>query len=234
MRQVDELLGKFHLLSPLRRIGGVEFASRAVTHQPHLTVREPFLYAQALCLGNRRFHSMFVSRAKFYCLKSGCLKGFDDRLEVHILQHIVGDSAELHGDILSRLPAAAIPTNLLRDYTGSGQPWGVMPLEEALLARTVNLGLLWGVAGAVSLLADQPVSFSRDIQPLLEAKCWTCHGGAVQLSRLDLRTREAALKGGQRGTAIVPGKSGESRLYRLIAGLEKPAMPLGGSLTAGE
>ena len=79
--------------------------------------------------------------------------------------------------------------------------------------------------------ADQPVSFGRDIQPVLESSCWKCHGGAVQLSKLDLRTRDAALKGGERGPALVPFKAAESRLYRVIAGLEKPAMPLGGKLT---
>ena len=96
-----------------------------------------------------------------------------------------------------------------------------------------NLGLLWGMTGVASLLAaDQPVSFNRDIQPIFDGSCWKCHGGAVQLSRLDLRSRESALRGGQRGTAVVPGKAGESRLYRVVAGMEKPAMPLDGKLTA--
>src|SRR5258708_25169175 len=51
----------------------------------------------------------------------------------------------------------------------------------------------------------------------------------MQLSKLDLRTREGALKGGAHGPAIVPGKADESRLYGQLAGLEKPAMPLDGS-----
>ena len=80
--------------------------------------------------------------------------------------------------------------------------------------------------------ADKPVSFSADIRSIFETSCWKCHGGAVQLSKLDLRTRDAALKGGQRGAAIVPGKSSESRLYRVVAGLEKPSMPLDGKLNA--
>ncbi|MBM3774736.1 MAG: DUF1553 domain-containing protein [Acidobacteria bacterium] len=79
-----------------------------------------------------------------------------------------------------------------------------------------------------------PVSFDRDIRPLLEARCLKCHGAAIQLSKLDLRTREAALKGGARGPAIVPSQPAESRLYRLVSGLEKPAMPLDGALDASE
>jgi mono/diheme cytochrome c family protein len=104
-----------------------------------------------------------------------------------------------------------------------------------LLSRGTNLWLCWGIAGVASLAAaDQPVSFSRDIQPVFAASCWTCHGGNVQLSKLDLRSRDTALKGGQRGAAIVPGKAAESRLYRVVAGLEKPAMPMGGTLTAAQ
>jgi hypothetical protein len=82
--------------------------------------------------------------------------------------------------------------------------------------------------------ADKPVSFSSDIRPIFEASCWKCHGGAVQLSKLDLRTRETALKGGERGADIAPGKAADSRLYRVVAGLEKPAMPLDGKLTADQ
>ncbi|HLK69241.1 MAG TPA: PSD1 and planctomycete cytochrome C domain-containing protein [Bryobacteraceae bacterium] len=77
-----------------------------------------------------------------------------------------------------------------------------------------------------------PLSFASDIRPILENRCWKCHGGAVQLSHLDLRTREGALRGGTKGAALVPGKPEESRVYRLTAGLEKPAMPMDGALTA--
>jgi hypothetical protein len=80
--------------------------------------------------------------------------------------------------------------------------------------------------------ADKPVSFTKDIEPVLQGSCWKCHGSAIQLSKLDLRTRDGALKGGEKGPAIVPGKAEESKLYRLVAGLEKPAMPMDGKLTA--
>ncbi len=50
----------------------------------------------------------------------------------------------------------------------------------------------------------------------------------MQSSRLNLSTLEGALRGGARGSAIVPGKAEDSRLYRMAAGLDTPAMPLGG------
>jgi hypothetical protein len=89
------------------------------------------------------------------------------------------------------------------------------------------------IAGSIDA-ADKPVSFTADIRPVFENSCWKCHGSAIQLSKLDLRTRDAALKGGDKGAAIVPGKAEDSRLYRLVAGLEKPSMPLDGKLTADQ
>ncbi len=80
-------------------------------------------------------------------------------------------------------------------------------------------------------MAGEPVSFAKDIRPILENSCLKCHGAAIQLSKFDLRTRESAMKGGEKGPAIGPGKPEESKLYRLVAGLEKPAMPMDGKLT---
>src|ERR1051326_6736273 len=94
--------------------------------------------------------------------------------------------------------------------------------------------LLLGFGWTTLYAADRPVSFGADILPILEASCWKCHGGAVQLSKLDLRTRDAVLRGGVRGAAMVPGKAADSRLYRLVAGLERPSMPLDGKLDTGQ
>ena len=68
------------------------------------------------------------------------------------------------------------------------------------------------------------VSFEKDVQPILEKNCLSCHGETTQ-GRLDLRTRETAVKGGARGSDIVPGDATASRLYRRVAGLERPSMP---------
>src|SRR4051794_11657137 len=122
-------------------------------------------------------------------------------------------------------------------------PWPNSPADRIILTqdhssrgeivrmRRANLWLLLFSGPASLVAADKPVSFTQDIRPIFESSCWKCHGSAVQLSRLDLRSRESALKGGQKGAAIVPGKAAESRLYRVVAALEKPAMPLDGKLT---
>src|SRR5213594_1076004 len=108
-----------------------------------------------------------------------------------------------------------------------------------LTRRTIFAWMIWvlGVGWVVSVpstlsRAQESVSFTRDIQPILQNSCWKCHGEAMQLSKLDLRTLEGALKGGEKGAAIVPCKAEDSRLYRRVAGLERPAMPMDSKLTS--
>ena len=74
--------------------------------------------------------------------------------------------------------------------------------------------------------AAQSVDFTRDIQPLLAGKCFSCHGPEKQRADLRLDRRDAAFRGGESGVVIVPGKSAESMLVRLVGGLvEDKVMP---------
>ena len=68
--------------------------------------------------------------------------------------------------------------------------------------------------------AKSEVAFARDIRPLLEARCWKCHGDTKHESGLSLHRREAALAGGDSGKEFEPGKSAESRLIRYVSGLD--------------
>ena len=62
------------------------------------------------------------------------------------------------------------------------------------------------------------ISYLRDIQPLLETRCYRCHGAERQRGELRLDVREFALKGGESGqSGVVPGHSDESRLFKLVA-----------------
>jgi hypothetical protein len=74
--------------------------------------------------------------------------------------------------------------------------------------------------------AQDAISFAKDIRPIVEASCWKYHSATVQLSKPNLRTRESAIAGGVHGPAVSPGSPGASRLYRMVAGAEKPSMPL--------
>ena len=69
--------------------------------------------------------------------------------------------------------------------------------------------------------AQSKVDFVREIQPMLSQHCYSCHGPDKQESNLRLDLKSAAFKGGDSGPVIVAGKSAESRLIHLVAGLEK-------------
>ena len=61
---------------------------------------------------------------------------------------------------------------------------------------------------------------------ILINRCIECHG-ANQSSGLDLRSRETALKGGNRGPALIPGKPEQSLLYQSILRQGELKMPMG-------
>ncbi|PYV39968.1 MAG: hypothetical protein DMG06_21655 [Acidobacteria bacterium] len=71
------------------------------------------------------------------------------------------------------------------------------------------------------------VDFARDVQPIFQSRCASCHGNDVQMSGLRLDNRMSALKGGKSGRpAIVPGRSSESLLIRYVSGVDpKVIMP---------
>ncbi len=68
--------------------------------------------------------------------------------------------------------------------------------------------------------ATVPIDFAKDILPILEASCLRCHGAVNPKGRFRLDTREAALRGGENGLAILPGRSAESRLIHYVARLD--------------
>ncbi|MCP5116306.1 MAG: hypothetical protein GY953_36215, partial [bacterium] len=80
------------------------------------------------------------------------------------------------------------------------------------------------------------VDYVREIAPLLESRCYACHGSQQQMSGLRLDRRAEALRGGYSGTVIIPGNSASSRLIKLVAGEEEGLVmpPAGGKLSASE
>ena len=84
--------------------------------------------------------------------------------------------------------------------------------------------------------ATAKVDFVRDIQPLLVERCVKCHGPDKQKADLRLDGKSRAMRGGDSGTVIEPGKSAESRLIHLVAGLEPDTLmpPKGEPLTTNQ
>src|SRR6185503_17315848 len=64
--------------------------------------------------------------------------------------------------------------------------------------------------------AEDKVDFAKQIQPILRQNCVKCHGSEKQKGKLRLDSKEAAMKGGKDGVAIVAGDADKSELYRRI------------------
>src|ERR1044072_6200533 len=85
------------------------------------------------------------------------------------------------------------------------------------------------VAGIFVLLALAPGLYADDggeffekrIRPVLHEQCVKCHGPEKQKVGLRLDSREALLRGGDSGAAIVPGDAAASLLIKAVRHVDK-------------
>ena len=88
--------------------------------------------------------------------------------------------------------------------------------------------------------AEDRIDFNQQIRPILSRNCFACHGRDEKKREADLRldTRAGATADLDGRHAIVPGKSGQSELYkRITSGDDDERMPppdSGKKLTPGE
>jgi len=87
--------------------------------------------------------------------------------------------------------------------------------------------IIWYVAigvPAVVLLSgfgQKDVSYSKEVQPILQERCAECHlngGQGHEASGFLIESYDSLMQGTQFGPVVVPGDSISSSLYRLVAG----------------
>ncbi len=133
--------------------------------------------------------------------------------------------------LLQRLSASGFHAHL-RDLN---RPWAVgllLAFSTAVLSQTAALGQEESPnrkveAKKLPAAATRDVDFVKDVQPIFQAKCLSCHGPEEQEGGFRLDVGADALDGGDSGRSIVPGKSGKSKLVFRIAlvGDEDEHMP---------
>ncbi len=88
-------------------------------------------------------------------------------------------------------------------------------------------------AKPASVDPNSPVSFARQVMPVLQRKCQGCHQPAKSQGKLDLTSFEALRKGGKTGPGFEPGKPDDSTLVDQVEG-PKPIMPPTGAAMSPE
>jgi len=113
---------------------------------------------------------------------------------------------------------------------------GFVARRHELLLRLGALSMLSFLASSAgSFAADgdaantaeppaPPVSFYRQIRPILQRECAGCHQPSKQGGKLLLTSFDGLKAGGENGQGFIPGKPDESLIVQFTSG-EKPEMP---------
>lgn len=89
------------------------------------------------------------------------------------------------------------------------------------MKKSILLAAFMAAFASPALAKEEPVSFSEDIQPILQVRCTVCHqpgGDGLDKSGLDMTSYEGLMKGTKHGPMITPGDPVTSNLMVLLDG----------------
>lgn len=96
---------------------------------------------------------------------------------------------------------------------GDNKQSPLTPAQTDHLKAWIAAGAKW--PAGLTLVNIPRVQFVKDIQPILEQNCLSCHDADKAKGDLVLTTLAGALKGGEDGTSLVPFDPEASPLYKL-------------------
>ena len=113
----------------------------------------------------------------------------------------------------------------VRQMIEEGASFNPGDIETIIAYLVKNLGAPTAASSAAPL--SGPVSFDRDIRPIMSRTCFSCHGPDVSSRMADMRLdlRDEALKPKARGTPIVPGDPDQSEIIQRIFATDARVMP---------
>ena len=97
--------------------------------------------------------------------------------------------------------------------SGAGPVWYTI---RAVVVLYRSFSIILVATGPAAFGIDPAEFFESRVRPVLVANCYACHT-ATRLGGLELTSREALVKGGNSGSAIVPGKPDESLLMKAVS-----------------
>jgi hypothetical protein len=96
--------------------------------------------------------------------------------------------------------------------------------------RVIVIAVLVGYLPLLDGLGAEPVDFRREVTPILQERCLSCHNDRDRRGGLSLQSADAARKGGDSGKIIEPGDATASYLLELVIPADGVAeMPKGES-----
>jgi hypothetical protein len=123
------------------------------------------------------------------------------------------------------------------DPKGAGSELQESRSAAPLLGYTILVRLLvvLGLTGAAPAPAHgdaaptpppaRPVSFARDVAPILDRWCVSCHGVREAEAALRLDSLSGVMRGGDAGPVVIPGNPEESLLAAKVERRQRPSMP---------
>jgi mono/diheme cytochrome c family protein len=104
-----------------------------------------------------------------------------------------------------------------------------------LLLGLIGIATGWAQGSGQKAPPKKPkadtVNYYRDIEPILNASCVSCHQASMAAGGLRVDAPENLLQGGASGKAVVPGKADRSLLYTRLTVTTDKRMPPAGTLT---
>ena len=81
------------------------------------------------------------------------------------------------------------------------------------------------ILSLATALAEEKITYTDQVRPLFENRCFNCHNPDKAKGGLDLTTYTNTMAGGSSGKIIAPGASADSRLFQSISHTAEPTMP---------
>lgn len=198
MDQLLEFTGRFHPLLVHLPIGFLLIAVIFIWLQESIKVVRISLY-----LGTG---AAVLSMVTGLMLESG--GGYDESVNIHKWSGISLTAASL---ILCFLPTEKLKKGsiaLTFFLVMTGHLGGELTHGSLFAAPVVDLQ----TPDLSELDMNTAVLYSDAVRPVLEARCYGCHGEAKQKGKLRLDSPEMITKGGKNGRIIVPGNPAESEM----------------------
>ena len=114
---------------------------------------------------------------------------------------------------------------------GRGRHWFLLSFILQFAITNCHFAISSSLAAEPDFTREKLDFFEKQVRPVLAAQCWNCHSEKKSESGLRLDSREAVLKGGDRGEVVKPREASASLLIHAVRRDGELQMPPNGRLS---